>query len=324
MMLGATGEWDDYACAPQERGCLCELGLVLTPAYEATMRARADADAAASSGQQAWAALVLGGVLALPFISLDGFRVAPLTQHKRGVALEHLTAARPQGTPRGGMLSWARWLGVCASVAIIVFGVGPFFCHYVWGGWTALQLGAWPDYTPFLPMGSFLCIETVSAPTVRWVALSFAIVMCVFSVGCTMGVVYILTVPPQWDTFGLLYLCVFGGFASVNGRAAYKLLHLVVRDNSTPFALYTAAHVESRWVLLVSGQFLVLCIYGMLWWDAGLALQHPYGPGTAMTAASWTLAGSCFFRSRENSHRCQELANDEERRLLGAGRLQSY
>jgi len=245
-------------------------------------------------------------------------------------------------------------VGPCLGLIVFFGGITPFFWHSVCGpaelwtidqssqkvalasdvrdrnigmviqtgvlDWFILQLGAWTNYTPFVVVGGFLLLETVSDAMIRWAVLAVSCFMSAVSVGCTVGVVSVLTKSLRVDVFCLGQVCMYGGFAVINGRAACKLLSLAVRPRTPPRAIYTAVHVQSRVVLCASGQLLVLAIWGMFIWDADLALHHPYGPGSAMTATVWSLAGFCLFRSQENSSRFVDFGDDgaEEMRLLAS------
>ena len=242
------------------------------------------------------ATLLVGGLMALPvlrWLSLDGLSVAPLSSQKSNVLV--------------------RWLTPCVASILFWGGIAPFFYEYTWGGWAMMGLGPWVNYAALVPVGGFLLCETVSARAIRWMGAFFASFHTGICVTCVAFAVNKLLEPQRVDIFGMMHACLFLGHAASNGWGAYKVWPQVVCSASNPQEIYSTMHSESRLVLSASGQLIVIATWAMVWWDADVALKHPYSLGVAITAISWLVYGSCLFRSRENLARFPNILSAKSR-----------
>ena len=335
-LSGGTGEWDDYGCDLREFRCLCELGVSPSPSYMAAVRAHAEARAVESKGPRMCAALLLGGLMALP-LAYSESGITPLARlfsrctAKRGgecqSRLHDASWHAAERTTPPSTLSWARPAAAALGSAMLFGGTAPFLYHHIWGGWTALQLGPWVNYVPFATAGGFLLLETVPPRPIRLISLSIGALFATVCAGCTWALITNFELSRLWQWVwqptraaastthldrvdGPLCAGVFVSFGIVYGFGACKTWHQAIRPHRSPHAMYAAAHDSGRFVAGMCGQVLLLIYCAPLALLNPHVFGHSYAPGAAVTALSFMLIG--FACSRENCERLLGAASNEQ------------
>jgi len=300
------------------------------------VRAHAEARAVESKGPRMWAALLLGGLMALP-LAYSESSMMPLarlfsrcTANRGGECqscLHDASLNAAERTTPPSTLSWARPAAAALGSAMFFGGSAPFLYHHIWGGWTALQLGPWVNYIPFATAGGFLLIETVPPRSIRLISLSFGALFAAVCAGCTWALITNFELSQLWQWLqvptraaasaphldrvdGPLYAGVFVSFGIVYGFGACKTWHQAIRPHSSPHAMYAATHDSGRLVAGVCGQVLLLIYCAPLASLNPYLFGHSYAPGAGVTALSFMLIG--FVCSRENCERLLGAASNEQ------------
>lgn len=272
FISGSTGEWEDFACDLREMRCLCELGNSATAAYRETMRSHAEAMRATSKRQRVWAAIIVGGFIALPL-----FHGGPQARSNAG------------GGDKG--VGKARRVAIQLGLVLFFCGFAPFIFHYAFGAWHAMQLGAWPSYACFGALGGFLLLEAVPSGQ-QWKVAG----ICSF-IFVSISTLCILDVIRSSHIMSSSRMCLFIGFALINAQYGYGFLSPLMTKHVTTYDIYKNNYRCGTSITNMGAAFLLLCFMGPVYLnDPDLAWQHPYAPGTATTAITWSVVGLVWSR----------------------------
>jgi len=313
------------------------------PIYERAMRDHAVARSIEATAPRAWAALLVGGLMALPLVNCDAGVL-----HGLGILLRHSPCAASRGKiPQGGRLLWARWTAASVGSALLFGGLAPFLYHHVWGGWHALQIGPWTNYMALSAVGGFTVVETTSARPLRWIVFAFGALCASLSAVCVAVLLQRfvfsrrppeggLVDSPQLDQIDgaacVLNAIVLFAFTLANGYGVCRMWSAVLWPSSNARDVYAAAHACLRIGSGSCGGVLLLFYCAPIAiWDPDL-IKHSHSFGVAVTGVSYVLLAVCCTReniarflgtvSNAVQLRCQPAAgNASPPPEVGVGRL---
>ena len=321
FISGSTSKWDDYGCDLREHRCLCELGVAAGPTYEKAIQAHADARADEATAPRAWAALFVGGLMALPLANSEAVgSLAPvfhdaLLRFSPGAARREYVRVPSSQSVTHEEIQRVRWMAAAVGSALLYGGLAPFLYHKSWGGWHALQMGPWVNYMPLAGFGAFTVVEAVPTQPLRLVVFAFGALCASLSAMCVAVLLQrfherftfqrqpaIFIDSPRADQIDgaacALNDIVLFAFAIINGYGVCRMWNQVLRPSSTPQAIYAVAHVVCRIGAGSSGGLLLLLYCAPIaMWDPDM-IEHSHSFGVTVTAVSYVLLAMCC--TREN------------------------